>query len=282
MQFSRNWWRNYSEFANLNEAKNPFWFLKKCGFTYLDGTEFNTDTGWPEYFGWGKDPYKRVNFWRDSGEIYEYRYHTRTYTDSQCLIFGFESITGLLFFPLKNQGFHLIDYMSDYFDEYRYTVPVQTAWHYPEYRNTGLSLVHNYLGFFNNIDNEFNYISMCRRADIPAQRYSWINSDHDYTKARWDRYYSLVYLDKVADTTGDKVDVKQNVCTMIKVPYENSFLSNLFLITTAPVQGRVNADRNGWDYYPCDSTGLENKFFSFNGRNFYGIYANLAVELPAN
>lgn len=59
-------------------------------------------------------------------------------------------------------------------------------------------------------------------------------------------------------------NVNQNVCTLVRVPYSNTFVSGLYLCTT----------------YPCDQ--IEGKVFSFNGRSFLGVYENLVVELPAN
>ena len=47
-----------------------------------------------------------------------------------------------------------------------------------------------------------------------------------------------------------------------------------------PVATSLNGGQN--IFTPLPSTGLDNKFFSFNGRNFYGVYGNLVVELPAN
>jgi hypothetical protein len=59
-------------------------------------------------------------------------------------------------------------------------------------------------------------------------------------------------------------NVNQNICTLIRVPQDNTFLDGLFLCTT----------------YPYDQ--IEGKVFSFNGRTFLGFYENFVVELPAN
>ena len=63
----------------------------------------------------------------------------------------------------------------------------------------------------------------------------------------------------------DTVDVNQNVCTLIRMPYRNTFYDNIYLISTAP-----------------NDKLLEGQFFSFNGRNFLCVYQNLVVELPNN
>lgn len=59
-------------------------------------------------------------------------------------------------------------------------------------------------------------------------------------------------------------NINQNICTLVRVPYENTFFDGLYLCTT----------------YPCDQ--IEGKVFSFNGRSFLGVYENFVVELPAN
>ena len=59
-------------------------------------------------------------------------------------------------------------------------------------------------------------------------------------------------------------NVNSNVCTLTRVPFENTFLDGLFLATTYPMQS------------------IEGKVFSFGGRNFLGVYENLVVELPSN
>ena len=59
-------------------------------------------------------------------------------------------------------------------------------------------------------------------------------------------------------------NVNNNVCTLTRVPFENTFLDGLFLATTYPIQS------------------IEGKVFSFGGRNFLGVYENLVVELPSN
>lgn len=88
------------------------------------------------------------------------------------------------------------------------------------------------------------------------------------------------YGTRLLDWQGDRTDIKQNTLTLIKAPYHNSFLNNLYIATTIPKKGASVGIRGAMK--PLPSTGLDNKFFSFNGRNFYGVYGNLVVELPAN
>ena len=82
---------------------------------------------------------------------------------------------------------------------------------------------------------------------------------------------TYVYRDTSVDPTNvyhryplRKTNIVQNVCTLIRAPYNNQYLDGLYIATTLP----------------CDS--IDGKVFSFNGRNFLGVHYNLAVELPAN
>ena len=71
------------------------------------------------------------------------------------------------------------------------------------------------------------------------------------------------------DATPDKVyneltytNVNNNICSMIKLPYDNGYIDGVYLLTTAPQQLE-------------DAT-----FFSFDGRNFLNVFDNYVVELP--
>lgn len=56
-------------------------------------------------------------------------------------------------------------------------------------------------------------------------------------------------------------NINQNVCSLIKMPYNTTYLDGIYLLATSP--------------YPLK----ECTFFSFNGRNFLNILANLVIEL---
>ena len=71
------------------------------------------------------------------------------------------------------------------------------------------------------------------------------------------------------NATSDKVyneltytNVNNNICSMIKLPYDNGYIDGVYLLTTAPQQLE-------------DAT-----FFSFDGRNFLNVFDNYVVELP--
>lgn len=139
------------------------------------------------------------------------------------------------------------------------------------------------IGFYNNIDNQMNYIKLVmpdeqgRSRDTENPKTCYIN---------WDcKKNSILTSIPCMDADGSYTDVKENICTLIKYPYETGALSNLFIISTCPERKTrqfVSPAAEAPDYVAPDSCGLEGKFFSFNGRNFYGFYNNLAVELPSN
>lgn len=61
------------------------------------------------------------------------------------------------------------------------------------------------------------------------------------------------------------IDLARNVCTLVKFPYENTFLDNLYIMTTAPT-----------------TITDEVSFFTINNRNFMKVFENIVVELPTN
>ena len=68
------------------------------------------------------------------------------------------------------------------------------------------------------------------------------------------------------DDTMEHFDYQPNICTLVKYPLEDGYIGNLYLMATSPVN-KVTED------------GM---FFSIGNRNFFNIYGNLVVELPAD
>lgn len=62
----------------------------------------------------------------------------------------------------------------------------------------------------------------------------------------------------------DYTDLNNNICTLIKMPYDNGYLDNVYMMATRP--GELTK---------------EGSFFSFAGRNFINVYKNLVLELPS-
>ena len=111
--------------------------------------------------------------------------------------------------------------------------------------------------------------------EFPTQNYS----SYDYYHRIWidgvTRYLNFIdganmYSPKEGPTNQGEwkplltVDVNQNVCTLMHVPYDNTYLDNIYLLVTAPQED------------------MDSKFFSFGGRNFLNLGTNIVVELPAN
>lgn len=73
------------------------------------------------------------------------------------------------------------------------------------------------------------------------------------------------YMNNVVAGT-QNLNVNKNVCSLIRFPFENKYINDLYLCTTCPV---VDDDPEG-------------HVFSFGGRNFFGLFGNVMVELPSN
>ena len=59
-------------------------------------------------------------------------------------------------------------------------------------------------------------------------------------------------------------DINNNVCSLVKMPYDTGYIDGLYLMTTSPQQ-------------------LEDcTFFSFDGRNFLNVFENYVLELPSS
>ena len=210
----------------------------------------------------------------------------------------------MFFIPLKNNGFifkqeastPINTSLNNFIAMYGFPLQLTTyykqinpfLWDLFSYRRvasttSGTGRISNstVIGFFNNITNKMNYILLTIHDGSPYRSTSgggWqnrLNTIYTY----WDNKDSAI-LDFIPylDETGEYTDVKENICTLIKYPYETGALSNLYIISTSPQRRKCSfVDEDG-----NDGNGLDGKFFSFNGRNFYGLYNNLAVELPSN
>ena len=76
----------------------------------------------------------------------------------------------------------------------------------------------------------------------------------------------LNFHEKMDGTYTNHTDINNNICTLMRYPYEGSFLDNLYIMTTSPSSSFT------------DDVG----FFSINGRNFMKPFENIVVELPTN
>lgn len=300
MQFNRKYWITNVD-INSTDILNPnhfYWTLKNSGFVYLDGSEINVNDG-TKPLRYKYDNLTDIQFkFRHNNQVSGLKFYTNYGNDGQGWAFGTDynssdySTYWGFFIPLKNQGLIIIGYnllecvlgTTNYIPTPPLFNPTSTSRATTgRTRNDG-NVASSLICFYNNIDNLFNYIN------IGVHGLDWLG---DYTgpdvKSMYlhnGRTFDLTNSLVDSSSAGTQVDVKQNICTMIKYPYLNGFLSNLFIITTSPNKGAIykaNTDSRKYEYFrDNDANYLDGKFFSFNGRNFYGIYSNLAVELPAN
>lgn len=77
---------------------------------------------------------------------------------------------------------------------------------------------------------------------------------------------SMQYLESISSIGYDShTNVTQDVCTLIRYPYQNSYLDNLYIMTTMPKQ------------FDNDTA-----YFTIQGRNFMKVFNNIVVELPTS
>lgn len=167
----------------------------------------------------------------------------------------------IIFFPLRNRGFYFLNYKAGpqtaniYSNDY--PAPVVSPCISDEtFENHFPSAL---FCFFNNCTNTFNYCYIQGKYS-KSSNFSLIKGP----------YQSLNML---IDSDNSKTDSRQNLCTLIKYPTSEGFLSNLFLLSTVP--GNLSGQSQVCGY-------MQNQFFSFGGRSFYCPGCNLVVELPSN
>ena len=297
MQFSREifYCNSNSTSYNLHSVSrsvNFTSFMKSCGFINTDGSEINLnepaeDIKWKYdsqtngHFIWAGDAQQRYYFKDQDGWVsglnQSYNPHIGITGSNwtSCMTF---------FIPLKNRGFLISAYGTNAAIEgYSNTPKIYSYNHFPGYTEISRwdSGWHSeVLSFYNNITNNYN----CIYSRIGATGITEVEHCMHDSSVRLPLSTNSAtltqYGSRLLDWQGDRTDIKQNTLTLIKAPYHNSFLNNLYIATTIPKEGASVGV--GSEMIPLPSTGLDNKFFSFNGRNFYGVYGNLVVELPAN
>lgn len=301
MQFYRKWFQRRSEIFSVNDTNTYIDFLNSVGFVNRDTGELlqiPEEQGSSVYWRWkydnnrfnnlcygdlimGNDAFHQVGNFIPSNNSTTFQYYVIGEGGKPTLLNGspnccfvssssydIDGSEAIFFFPLKNRGFYYSRYRScPYLPHLNYLPALTNLDVFPSHSdyqgNLGSSYIMGTLGcFYNNIDNKYNYI-------ITSRLHPNISAIRPCIQIDYNNGHMLV--NQILDYYGDYTDVKENVCTLVKFPYQNGFISNLFLVTTSPLPGTIN-----------DGNGISNKFFSFNGRNFYGIGYNMAVELPAN
>lgn len=294
MQFSREIFHCDANSTSYNlhsvdKSVNFTSFMKSCGFINTNGSEINLNEP-AEDIKWKYDSQTNGHFLWTSPRYYfvdqDGFLNTTTAFNPHIGIVGSSYMNCMTFFiPLKNRGFLISAYGADAAVEgYSNTPKIYSYNHYPGYTTYQWSSGWHseILSFYNNITNNYN----CIYSRVGANGYNDSNHYMHDSSVRLPLSTRPTVLTtygmQLLDWTGDRTDIKQNTLTLIKAPYHNSFLSNLYIATTIPREGDPVVIDSIGTIAPLPSTGLDNKFFSFNGRNFYGVYGNLVVELPAN
>ena len=172
------------------------------------------------------------------------------------------------FIPLINNGFILI---SIAYSSFNPTPPI-LSWHEGRsLSNVGYSFL---IGFKTNIykQNPYSYIISTmdewRDSDISLNLGTYTTKDsYGNGNNRWSIAPKSIPLNTYIDNTQNLqyTDVNSHICTLVKMPVFSTYLDNVFICTTSPF-----------------ADGVEGKTFSFEGRNFIGMYNNLVLELPRN
>ena len=319
MQFNRyTFFSNSTVDGDLNrdintvdKSKNFTSTIKSCGFVRADGSEIDPSVPVID-FKWKYDKNENAPCWSKTYQSYDnycsFKFCTKGLKNSSYMNHLFYSdynasslddyprYQSFFFIPLKNNGLIMESYPFSCWYGWAYNsnpklmsitdqneVPPANFYNW-EFR----SVVHNALGFYNNVTNNYWYIMSNAVHGYWAYYDGGIKEDRPGESARSATLYnqgvSMSVLSDYRDIYRNKTDYKQNICTLIKAPCSDGFLSNLYIVSTSPAPERRY-------YYPGNAgyyigyhnwIGTDNRFFSFNGRNFYGFMNNLAVELPSD
>ena len=181
---------------------------------------------------------------------------------------GYNTILNVVFIPLKNDGYFINFSGLKKFDEFP-NIAI---------KNKNKEGIDSYFNFWNE-DNRWTFsltgIPSITDSilDRPCFAFFSTNIKSDGT------IYFTNHLDfngwpnksgedpiTYLDDTMEHFDYQPNICTLVKYPLEDGYIGNLYLMTTSPVN-KITED------------GM---FFSIGNRNFFNIYGNLVVELPAD
>lgn len=290
----------------VDKSKNFTSTIKSCGFVRADGSEIDPSTPVAD-FKWKYDKDENAACWKkeyhDYSNLCGFEFRPRGLNSGSYLKHLFYSSYDInyncshsfFFIPLKNNGFIMESYpivcWYGYYNSNPKLMSITDQNNIPNgnvYNFTNWSIVHNALGFYNNVTNNYWYI--VSNATHGYWVFSGGKEDSPGESARSATLYnqgvSMSVLSDYRDIYRNKTDYKQNICTLIKAPCSDGFLSNLYIVSTSPAPERryyypgIDAGGSYKGYH--NWIGTDNRFFSFNGRNFYGFMNNLAVELPSD
>ena len=297
------------DITTVDKSKNFTSVIKSCGFVRADGSEIDSSISVAD-FKWKYDKSENASCWSKILQHYDsycsfgfytkglknYRYMNHLFY-SEYNTDGYDQYPryqSFFFIPLKNNGFIMESYPFSCWYGWAYNpnpklmsftdqngVPTPYFYNY-EVR----TIVHNCLGFYNNVTNNYCYIISNSLHGYWVYRDGQENDPGESARSAtlYNQGVSMSVLSDYKDVYRNKTDYKQNICTLIKAPYGDGFLSNLYIVSTSPAPERRYYYPGASGYYAGyhNWIGTDNRFFSFNGRNFYGFMNNLAVELPSD
>ena len=166
----------------------------------------------------------------------------------------------LVFIPLINNGFFINCWQTSVGGRGGYTsLPVL---HYSGSQGTSSSqstLISSILGLSPQTQSNWIYLNMAVR-----DTNYWRTSVLDLGDGRC--LTNLPFMSSIsngAENVTQYININQNVCSLIKAPYDAGFLDGIYLLATSPIQVQPNT------------------FFSFGGRNFLNVIGKYVVELPS-
>lgn len=274
--------------------------LNSIGFNYVNGKNINPNHTWAEAFYPAEDTAqayfdKSIKWKYDSASdlnsiTHLFLHSSQTFTDfyradgsvashyNDSIIIskpGQRDYPKIIFIPLINNGFI---FLCNHIDNGIYsTTPKILSYHEAKNLQNSYGML---IGFKSQIykNNPYTYIyrslsTYYDNIEDPSfaggeyKEYSLTLSLNNYcnngTTIRENSIYLSTYIDKSQDLL--YTDTNTNICTLVKMPIFSTYLDNVFICTTSPFVD-----------------GIEGKTFSFGGRNFIGLYNNLALELPKN
>ena len=298
MDFFRH---NYStETDYFNRWTSDF---DNMGFVQYDGTSL-LDLSDPSQYPYMKWKYESLTnyetyghpFFKNHGsggaaflQFYQYYGGSNYYNWSEVVAYIYGVSNVVFFIPLKNKGFLYRLQTKDDSTIIQPFLPFLSPT-----IGTGSRHWAEFIGFQSNISSisPYSYITLAAEVSYQQtensniqyyedlQKFPTASNSSNYNHRIWidgtTRYLNFIdgankYISKEGGIASNStwkplltVDVNQNVCTLMHVPYDNTYLDNIYLLVTAPQED------------------MDSKFFSFGGRNFLNLGTNIVVELPAN
>lgn len=220
-------------------------------------------------------PLRKVQGETDKSEFFDYCYtHLSNGSDEHPSVdssyhsyIPWELPLHLIFIPLKGNGFYLNicqDSHSDYIPSSYTTLPVLHP--YGQVDSAYGSFFLNLIGLSPSKQiNNWVYLYFANWYYIGTTSHGNTNYiDFGDGKTITCPFFSDISSYSALTNITQYVNINQNICNLIRMPYDTEYVNNLYLLVTAPGQVKPGT------------------FFSFGGRNFLNIISNYVVELPSD